>query len=163
MPKLDTQTATALDRLRRAHDTNPMMQRARREDTARSTQANPNRPQAKGLLAEYIDTVKQIPDGFYALPLKDGSDVNFFEVRTEGNRNWVYRLHGAPGDFRRERMSYQLMAFAAKHILGSGGGRDAAILFGKKTNVCGRCNSPLTKQVSRDLGLGPTCKKVYGL
>ena len=162
MPKLEARTADALTRLRRAHNTNPRMQAAR-EDAARATSAPATRPQAKGLLAEYVSTVKQIPDGFYALPLKNSDDVNFFEVRTEGNRNWVYRLHGAPGDFRRDRMSYQLMLFAAQHILGSGGGRDAAILFGKKTNVCGRCNSPLTKQESRDLGLGPTCKRAYGL
>lgn len=163
MPKLTAQTATALDRLRRAHATNPRVQAAMREDSARATLPVVTRTQAKFNLAAFIATVKQIPDGFYALPLADGTDVNFFEVRTEGNRNWVYRLHGAPGDFRRERMSYHLMSFAALHILGSGGGRDAAILFGKTTGVCGRCNSPLTRADSRELGLGPVCRKAYGL
>jgi hypothetical protein len=162
MPKLTSRQTDTMNQLRRAHTNNPRVGDLR-EQAARATAPVESRTSTKGMLAEFIATVKQIPDGFYALPLASGADVNFFEVRTEGNRNWVYRLHGAPGDFRRERMSYQLMGFAAKHILGSGGGRDAAILFGKKTNVCGRCNSPLTKQVSRDLGLGPVCKKVYGL
>lgn len=134
-----------------------------REDRARATAPQETRTSAKGMLAEYITTVKQIPDGFYALPLADGTDVNFFEVRTERNRNWVFRLHGAPGDFRREQMPYRLMFFAAKHILASDGGRDAAILFGKTTEVCGRCNSPLTNAESLAVGLGPTCRKIYGM
>ncbi len=162
MPKLTSRQAIRIVEARTSREDLAYLN-GERENRARATAPVNSRPSAKGLLAEYIATVKQIPDGFYALPLKDGSDVNFFEVRTEGNRNWVYRLHGAPGDFRRERMSYALMGFAAKHILESDRGRDAAILFGKETGVCGRCNSPLTKQESRDLGLGPTCRKVYGL
>jgi len=159
MPKLETRQAAVLNDLRTQHARNAEA----RENAARATAPVGPRTQAKGLLAEFIATVKQIPDGFYALPLADGTDVNFFEVRTEGNRNWVYRLHGAPGDFRRERMSYQLMLFAAKHILASDHGRDAAILFGRQTGTCGRCNSPLTNAESRAVGLGPTCRKVYGL
>lgn len=161
MPKLTSRQAVRIVEARTSREDVDYLNG--RESRARATAPVGTRNQAKGLLAEFIATVTQIPDGFYALPLADGSDVNFFEIRTEGNRNWVYRLHGAPGDFRRERMSYQLMLFAAQHILGSGGGRDAAILFGKTTGVCGRCNSPLTRQDSRELGLGPTCRKAYGL
>lgn len=153
--------AASQERLLRAHATNPMMQAAMREDTARATAPVATRTQAKFNLAAFITTVKQIPDGFYALTGKDGVTIFFFEVREEGNRNWVYRLHGAPGDFRRERMSYQWMAAAATRIAADA--RGAAVLFGKETNICGRCNSPLTRADSRARGLGPTCAKVYGL
>ena len=111
-------------------------------------------------LTKYIELVKQIPDGKYALVRSNG-ELDFLEVVTEGNRNWIRRLIGAPGDFRRERLSYEHMFHAARHILEDL--PQCAQRFGRHFTVCGRCESPLTRPESRAMGLGPTCRKAYGL
>lgn len=163
MPKLAAPELEALDRMARQIGTSLEEIRAnraaRREDTARATAAPAQRSSAKFSLAAFIQTVKQIPDGKYALVGKDGATIHFFEVRAEGNRNWVYRLYGAPGDFRRERMSYAWMHAAATRIAADA--KAAAILFGKKTKTCGRCSSPLTNEESRAFGLGPKCRQIF--
>lgn len=111
-------------------------------------------------LQGFIDRIKQIPAGKYALVRKDGG-LDFLEVVHEGNRDWVYRLHGAPGDFRREKLSYALMFFAAGHILADL--PECAKRFGQHFRTCGRCDSPLTNAESRAFGLGPVCRKAYSL
>jgi hypothetical protein len=137
----------------------PMFQN---QDTNRPrATARPTPRDGEFTLARFIEVVKQIPDGKYALVGKDGVTVHFFEIVDTGKRNWVNRLYGAPGDFRRERMPYKWMFAAAVRIAADP--RAAAVLFGKETNTCARCDSPLTKAESRARGLGPHCAKVYGM
>lgn len=110
------------------------------------------------VLTDFINAVKMVPDGHYALRRANG-ELDFLEVVTRGNRNWVTTLIGAPGDWRRIRMSYELMMWAARNIA-----RDpaaAAKTYADEHRVCARCDSPLTDATSRDLGLGPVCRKYY--
>lgn len=151
MPRLDTATRTAvLGRLASQHTRND----------AANQRATPVPVAQRFTLAGYIALVKQIPTGMYALVRTDGT-LDFLEVVEDNGRNWINRLYGAPGDFRRERMSYVHMWYAAGHILADL--PECAQRFGRHFRTCGRCGSPLTKQVSRDLGLGPVCRKAYGL
>jgi hypothetical protein len=169
MPKLDTRSAEQIRQARErilnnlATQVGSSLEEIRNgratEDTARATIAPATRKAAKFDLGEFIRTVKQIPDGKYALVGKDGETVHFFEVVERGNRNWVNRLFGSPGDFRSERMSYQWMHAAATRIAADP--KAAAILFGRETRTCGRCSSPLTNAESRARGLGPKCAMVY--
>ncbi len=140
-----------LESLRTQHDRNDA---ARRKATPA-----PTSPQTFSL-SRYVDVMKGIPAGKYALVRKDGG-LDFLEVVKVNGRDWVNRLHGAPGSFRVERLSYQLMYFAARHLSGDLVG--SAQRFGRHFAVCGRCDSPLTDPKSRALGLGPHCKKAYGI
>lgn len=153
-------------------------------ETIRSSQALTSR-QASG----YIDTLKAYPfkatapvtgfyaafegveDSKYAIPgsmlamvmpdaIKDG-DMLFLEVKTWKGRRYLNKLTGAPGDFNRTRFP---MAVGIQ-LLGLIKGRhvEFAQNFGKFYSCCGRCAAPLTDTRSRELHVGPECRKVWGL
>jgi hypothetical protein len=101
----------------------------------------------------------QVPVGRYALPrvAQDGNDVTFFEVVAgRGGAHMITTLSGAPGNFQAWAMKLPLQYFAAKHLLENLVA--ATALFGHKAKVCGRCNSPLTRQKSREQGMGDHCR-----
>ena len=148
MPKLES---AVLERLRTQHV---------RNDAARARTSHSAPVAERFSLSDYIAKVKQIPCGMYALIRTDGT-LDFLEVIEANGRNWINRLYGAPGDFRREKLSYQHMWHAARHILSDL--PECAQRFGRHFRTCGKCGSPLTQQVSRDLGLGPVCRKAFGL
>ena len=101
-------------------------------------------------------------DGLQIPGLAFRGDLVFLEVRTYKNYKFLNILSGAPGDFNRTRVraTGQLSALAAviggRHI-------EYARAFGEKFACCGRCKAPLTDQKSREMFLGPECRKVWGL
>jgi hypothetical protein len=108
------------------------------------------------VLQDFIAAVKLVPDGNYAMYRKDGG-LDFFEVVTRNGRNWVNLLQGAPGEWRRIKLTYRLMWHAARHIAQD---VDAAgRLFAQEARACRRCGSPLTNEISRAAGYGPKCIK----
>lgn len=111
--------------------------------------------------AEVDALAKQVPAGRYALPKRNptaDNDVTFFEVAELRNGAHVIRmLVGAPGAFQAHPMKLRMQWFAYTHLLE--GLEDAAVLFGRKTRRCYKCNSPLTNRISRDAGIGPDCRK----
>ena len=111
-------------------------------------------------------------DAKYAIPasylftsypnLKITGDLLFLEVKTYKGKRYLNRLQGAPGDFTRSWVGDYatgtglLKFIAGRHV-------EFAGLFAKHFSVCGRCASPLTDQKSRETGIGPECRKVWGL
>lgn len=105
-----------------------------------------------------------IPDGRYAVPAGkvDGRIAfRFYYVKTsEKGTQFMLRLFGAPGDFRRERMDKPLQVAIAQKIA-----TDPALfsqMFGKELGSCGVCGSPLTDPESIERGIGPICLRKSG-
>lgn len=101
-----------------------------------------------------LERFADIPSGRYALP-GDDSDICFYQLMdadSDGNRRF-YRLSGAPGEFRRQRVyrSYKILAEIQEDIEGS------FALFGQTVGVCGKCGSPLTQTHTRERGIGDIC------
>lgn len=113
-------------------------------------------------LAAAVPSMYAIPTAGLILPgVNMTGDLLFVEVRPWKGRNYLNRLHGAPGHFTRSRFTRSqslgiLAVIAGKHL-------EYARLFGEKFTVCGRCAAPLTDQRSRELFLGPTCAQHFGV
>lgn len=123
-------------------------------------------PQKSITIRELNEQLSRLPVGHrgtsrFALRRKDGG-IDFLELRRiDPGRYLLVQLHGAPGRFASRTLSVQLQHFAALHIAEDLA--EAARLYGAEVKECGHCGSPLTNPESRRLGLGPKCRKHYGL
>ena len=112
-----------------------------------------------------------VPKSKYAVPTADLElleseddfevDLVFLELKEFNGTLYVRRLLGAPGRFNRVRMTAQqtkdLMAVVASDPY------RYAKLFGEHYACCGSCGAELTDERSRELMLGPECRKKFGL
>lgn len=93
----------------------------------------------------------KLDNGKYALFTED-NDIRFYIVF--GTRHRVLaQLIGAPGEFRQQRI-YRPESILQKIVDDPIG---AMALYGINVGQCGRCGSPLTKQHTRERGIGDTC------
>lgn len=111
-----------------------------------------------------------IPKSKYAIHVQDlelvaledefRGDVAFFEVKEYNGTRYMRQLHGAPGNFNRSK----LKASTVKAIVGiiEKDPHAYARLFGEHFTCCGSCGAPLTDERSRELMLGPECRKKFG-
>lgn len=125
----------------------------------------------KAPVSDFYAAFEGVEDSKYAIPgsmlamvmpdsIKD-SDILFLEVKTYRGRRYLNKLTGAPGDFTRTRfpmtVGLQLLnLIKGRHV-------EFAQNFGKHYSCCGRCAAPLTDARSRELHVGPECRKVWGL
>jgi len=113
--------------------------------------------------------LNEVPKAKYAIPMdeidlgideKVNGDILFIEVREYMNFLYMRRLHGAPGNFNRSKLSFKdtelLINLVKKDPL------KYTQLFGEVHKCCGKCGAELTDQISRDLKLGPRCRKEFG-
>lgn len=113
-------------------------------------------------LEDVIDSKYAVPSRAVMIPgLEVRGDLLFLEVRTFRGHKYLRRLHGAPGRFQRTKLTAsQTIALAAvikgKHV-------ELSRLFGEHYACCGRCGAELTDQKSREIFLGPECRKVFGV
>jgi len=102
-----------------------------------------------------------IPAGYYATPsLTGNNDLDFWKVErpTEGRwagRVFVKRIIGGHDPERVTRTT----EFAAKEAIRETGFDTAAKLYGQHLGQCYRCNRTLTDELSRQLGIGPECRR----
>lgn len=117
----------------------------------------------------------EVPTGRYALEgalldilfktEKTRGEIYFVEVKElsrRDKRKGIFRIAGAPGYFNRFRIATtddQIIAASevSTHLL------EAAKRFADHYSCCARCAAPLTDDRSRELGLGPTCRKYFGI
>ncbi len=115
----------------------------------------PDRPTFKQVDA----LAKTIPTGMYALPRREasaaGNTVTFFKIHAYRGGHRIVQVVGSVGAFAEQPLALHLQFFALKHIAEDA--KAAAVLFGRETNTCGRCGSPLTSDTSRAAGIGPKC------
>lgn len=108
-----------------------------------------------------------MPAGRYCVEVEDGgkSELYFVQIDKPEQGRWkgytfAKRLIGAPGDYAKVNMSVPMRKHVMRLIENDPKG--AMIRYGQETSVCGRCNSPLTDPLSRELGIGPKCRTMSG-
>lgn len=129
------------------------------------------RPEAKSknTISELLSA--SIPSAKYALAFDELSLVIpgirettghlFLEVRSYKGTTYMRRLHGSVGDFTRSKLSEVVTASLIKFM--SGRTLEFTQEFGRLFTCCGKCSAPLTDERSRELSLGPECRKAFGL
>lgn len=107
-----------------------------------------------------------VPAGRYAIPAEDPADKwDFIQVDkpTEGKwagRTFTNRLLGAPGHYRRVRLSWTDELRALHEVALDPA--EASKAYGRESGVCGVCSSPLTNADSLAAGIGPVCRGKLG-
>ncbi len=122
------------------------------------------------LYGELIEALGKVPQSKYAIPvselmtdlLKDKvhGDLVFLEVREYKKRLFMKKLFGSVGAFTRVRPKVEDALTFIRIIE-----RDPykyARLFAEHYKCCGKCGAELTDPRSRELLLGPECRKAFG-
>lgn len=112
----------------------------------------------------------EVPKSMYAVPTEQleleildaefTGDLAFFEVKEYNGVRYMRQLHGSPGGFVRSKLPFNAVMGVISII-----SRDPhahALLFGRHYTCCGSCGAPLTDERSRELMLGPECRKKFG-
>lgn len=109
-----------------------------------------------------------IPKSRYAIGLVDltgssvtiNNDLLFVEVREYMGTLYMRQLHGAPGSFTRSKLTTEQV----RDIVGiiATDPYKYTRLFGEHYACCGSCGAELTDERSRELQLGPECRKKFG-
>jgi hypothetical protein len=116
------------------------------------------------------EALSKAPKSKYAVPadeldisLEDTpltGDLLFIEVKEYMGNLYMRRLTGSVGGFTRHRVpsndSVTIMNVISQDPY------KYAKLFGQHYSCCGSCGAELTDPVSRDLQLGPECRKKFG-
>lgn len=144
----------------------PPIERPKKGEVALDAVEDPQR----ALYVELIEALRTIPQSKYAIPvdelmvdfLKDNvhGDLVFLEVREYMKRIYMKKLFGSVGAFTRVRPKVE-DALAFVRIIQ----RDPykyARKFAEHYKCCGKCGAELTDPRSRELLLGPECRKAFG-
>lgn len=125
----------------------------------------PTRAKATGGMQTLLASV---PKSKYAIPadelelssVKVANDLLFVEIKEYMNTLYIRTLHGAPGAFNRGKLT----AEQTKEVITilSVDPYKYTQLFGKHYSCCGSCGAELTDARSRELQLGPECRKKFG-
>jgi uncharacterized protein DUF6011 len=104
-----------------------------------------------------IALLLNVPDGYYALPSKTGTnDLDFIVVVTRNTKRYVNRYLGGQGPVlitsaEQRAFAQQLSGKAPDQLLA------LSAVFGIQVGRCGRCGRSLTDQISRARGFGSDC------
>lgn len=110
------------------------------------------------------------PKSKYAIP-NDELDISlpdtnltgdhlFVEIREYMGNLYMRRLHGSVGAFTRSHVSNKDAITIVNHIANDP--YKYTRIFGLLYSCCGSCGAELTDPISRELQLGPECRKKFG-
>jgi hypothetical protein len=121
----------------------------------------------KSVLQEALSSA---PKSKYAIPVSEldislegtplTGDLLFIEVKEYMGNLYMRRLTGSVGGFTRHRVPSQ-DSITIMNVISQDPYKYAKI-FGQHYSCCGSCGAELTDPVSRDLQLGPECRKKFG-
>jgi hypothetical protein len=121
----------------------------------------------KSVLQEALSSA---PKSKYAIPVSEldislegtplTGDLLFIEVKEYMGNLYMRRLTGSVGGFTRHRVPSQ-DSVTIMNVISQDPYKYAKI-FGQHYSCCGSCGAELTDPVSRDLQLGPECRKKFG-
>lgn len=114
------------------------------------------------------EVLATIPKSRYAVSVTDlsgtsvttNNDLVFLEVREYRGTLYMRQLHGAPGGFTRSKFTVQQVKDLVSVIAADP--YKYARAFGEHYACCGSCGAELTDERSRELQLGPECRKKFG-
>lgn len=125
---------------------------------------------ATGAYGELVALLKDIPCAKYAIPAAEletllektqvHGDLLFVEVKEYKKRLYMRKLTGSVGGFSRWKIELDDSIAIAGLIKADP--YKYTKLFGEHYSCCGKCGAELTDPVSRELFLGPTCRKSFG-
>jgi hypothetical protein len=122
---------------------------------------------SKSLLQEALSKAPKskyaIPAGELDISLEDTpltGDLLFIEVKEYMGNLYMRRLTGSVGGFTRHRVPSQ-DSITIMNVISQDPYKYAKI-FGQHYSCCGSCGAELTDPVSRELQLGPECRKKFG-
>lgn len=112
-----------------------------------------------------------VPKAKYAIPVDEldiapltgtplTGDLLFVEIREYHDVLYMRRLTGSVGHFNRDKMPAGDVSIVVG-ILASNPYKYTH-LFGKHYACCGKCGAELTDPISREMFLGPECRKAFG-
>lgn len=120
-------------------------------------------------LSPLQEALRSAPKSKYAIPVEDvevnltktkiHGDYLFVEVREYMGNLYMRKLHGSLGGFTRVRVDNQDAVEIMKIIATDP--YKYARTFGQIYSCCGSCGAELTDPVSRELQLGPECRKKF--
>lgn len=115
--------------------------------------------------------LSRVPKAKYAIPVDEldiapltgtslTGDLLFVEIREYHDVLYMRRLTGSVGHFNRDKMP----AGDVKIVLDvlASNPYKYTHLFGKHYACCGKCGAELTDPISREMFLGPECRKAFG-
>jgi len=115
-----------------------------------------------------LASFKDIPAGFYATPSDSSNDLDFWKVRKPSKGKWegfafpVRVLGGGSGGELRTVDLSNIQQRRALKAIREAGFDQAKKLFADHIGRCSECGLPLTDEVSRSYGKGPTCRAKRG-
>lgn len=128
------------------------------------------RKKKEGAKSPFQELLSTIPKSKYAVPTAEllasdfedmfKGDMIFLELKEFNGTLYVRSLHGAPGRFNRARIDVEATKYLVKLI--STDPYKYVKLFGDHYACCGSCGAELTDARSRELMLGPECRKKFG-
>jgi hypothetical protein len=116
------------------------------------------------------EALSKAPKSKYAIPASEldltltdtplTGDLLFLEIREYMNNLYMRRLTGSVGGFTRWKVPNE-DAVAIMSIISQDPYKYTK-LFGEHYSCCGSCGAELTDPISRELQLGPECRKKFG-
>lgn len=114
------------------------------------------------------ELLSRVPKSKYAIPAEElelssietKNDLLFVEVKEYMGTLYMRQLHGSVGDFNRSKLETQQVRDVLEIIASDP--YKYARTFGKHHACCGSCGAELTDARSRELQLGPECRKKFG-
>jgi hypothetical protein len=129
-----------------------------------------NAPKRKGARSASQELLASVPKSKYAVPTEMligvttsdvfHGDLVFLEIKEYMSSLYMRQLHGAPGAFNRSKLSQDSVK-AIIAIIAEDPYKYTRI-FGEHYTCCGSCGAELTDPKSRELMLGPECRKKFG-
>jgi hypothetical protein len=113
------------------------------------------------IFADLQALLKTLPLSRYALPRKDGTGWDFFEI-TEAKQSktrFVNQLLGSPSSWNHKFMPNTLALSAARAIARAP--KESAVAYATQHGRCAVCNAHLSDPESITIGLGPICRKRF--
>ena len=102
-----------------------------------------------------------LAEGKYAVIGKDGETPYFFEISDVKGSHRIFRLQGAPGDYKRHTLNVKWQTHALNLLTADPTG--SMTRYGKLAKFCGSCDSALTHARSLACGMGPKCAPKHGV
>ena len=130
----------------------------------------PEQEARQRLFAELNEALQTIPKSKYAIPVSElmldfmkkpvHGDLVFLEVKEYMKRLQINKLFGSVGAFTRVRPDVE-DALAFVRIVQKDPYKYAR-MFAEHYKCCGKCGADLTDPRSRELMLGPDCRRAFG-